>query len=153
VVDAGTVGGFATTHLSRDVDVVAPDGSEVRILLRRPGAGLAHFRLAPGHTSVAVHHRTVDEIWYFLSGRGQMWRRDGAHEETVEVGPGVCVTIPAGTRFQFRSVDAEALTAVGVTIPPWPGDGEAIRASGPWTPTVAPGPGLAEPGPHTSAAR
>ena len=49
-------------------DVVAPDGSEVRLLLGLKGGSLAHFQLSPGEVSVAVRHRTVEEIWFFLAG-------------------------------------------------------------------------------------
>jgi mannose-6-phosphate isomerase-like protein (cupin superfamily) len=136
---------FANKHLPERPDAVAPDGSEVRLLLAGRGGGLAHFQLDSGQTSVAVRHRTVDEIWYFLSGRGVMWRRDHRQEEEVMVGPGEAITIPVGTHFQFRSLaQDEPLAALGVTMPPWPGDGEAIRCDGRWPPTVRPGPGLAE---------
>ena len=127
---------FETKRLSIDRDVVAPDGSDVRVLLALAGGGMAHFVLAPGHTSTAVTHRTVEEIWYVLSGRGEMWRRHADGENVVEMEPGVCLTIPLGTHFQFRSTGTEALAAVGVTMPPWPGDGEAIVVSGRWRPTV-----------------
>ena len=66
-------------------DVIAPDGSDVRILLRLGGGSMAHFELAAGRTSGAVAHRTVDEIWYVLRGSGQMWRRQDDGEETVEL--------------------------------------------------------------------
>jgi mannose-6-phosphate isomerase-like protein (cupin superfamily) len=56
---------------------------------------------------------------------------------------GTTITIPLGTEFQFRSTTDEPLTAVACTMPPWPGDGEAVRVDGPWAPTVEPGPGLA----------
>jgi mannose-6-phosphate isomerase-like protein (cupin superfamily) len=49
---------------------------------------------------------------------------------------GVCLTIPHGTHFQFRSSGQVPLAAVGVTMPPWPGEGEAIVVPGPWAPTV-----------------
>jgi mannose-6-phosphate isomerase-like protein (cupin superfamily) len=109
---------------------------------------MAEFELAPGETSVAVHHRTVEEIWYFLKGHGEMWRQAGNGEPSVViVEPGVCISLPLGTHFQFRSDGSEALTAIGVTIPPWPGDGEAVRSDGnpEWSATVSPGPGLDEP--------
>jgi mannose-6-phosphate isomerase-like protein (cupin superfamily) len=137
---------FEVRELPARPDAVAPDGSSVRVLLGLKGGGLAHFQLEPGDTSVAVHHRTVEEIWYFTAGQGHLWRDDGDLEETIEVRPGICITIPLGTRFQFRAEGTEPLAAVGVTMPPWPGDGEAVRTDGPWTPTVSPGPGLAEPG-------
>jgi mannose-6-phosphate isomerase-like protein (cupin superfamily) len=127
---------FSTKHLPKARDALAPDGSDVRLLLELKGGGLAHFELAPGETSVAVTHRTVEEIWFFLSGRGQMWRQQGDESETVDVFPGVCVSIPLGTHFQFRSFGYEPLSAVGATMPPWPGDGEAVTVAGPWKPTV-----------------
>ena len=53
--------------------VTAPDGSDVRVLLATNRGSCAHFELAGGQTSIAVVHRTVEEIWFFLGGRGQMW--------------------------------------------------------------------------------
>jgi mannose-6-phosphate isomerase-like protein (cupin superfamily) len=131
---------FETKRLPRARDAVAPDGSDVRVLLEVRGGGLAHFELAAGQTSVAVRHRSVEEIWYFLGGRGEMWRKSGDDEAIVPVSPGVCVTIPLGTAFQFRATGEEPLAAIGVTIPSWPGAGEALIASGPWEPTIQPGP-------------
>src|SRR5262245_15054306 len=126
---------FETKRLPTDRDVVAPDGSDVRILLGLVGGGMAHFELAVGETSIAVAHRTVEEIWYFLRGRGEMWRKQGDCEEITPVDPGVCITIPLGTSFQFRSLGPEPLAAVAVTMPPWPGDGEAYPVPGKWPPT------------------
>ena len=124
---------FETRLLPVRSDVVAPDGSEVRILLGLKGGGMAHFSLAPGQTSKAVTHRTVEEIWFFLSGRGQMWRKQGEREETVDVFPGICLTIPHGTHFQFRSFGFEPLAAIGVTMPPWPGEDEAVFVASNWS--------------------
>ena len=121
---------FETKRLPTARDAVAPDGSDVRILLGLSAGGMAHFQLAPGETSVPVAHRTVEEIWYFLAGRGEMWRRLDDHEEVVAVEPGVCITIPLRTHFQFRSFEGEALAAVGVTMPPWPGEGETYKVQG-----------------------
>ena len=128
---------FDSMKLPLERTEVAPDGSEVRLLLVLAAGGMAHFQLPPGETSRATMHRTVEEIWYFLSGRGEMWREQGGRAEIVEVAPGVCLTIPLGTRFQFRSFDGEPMAAIGATMPPWPGEGEAIEAQGPWQPTVA----------------
>ena len=95
---------FHTMMLPARPDAVAPDGSDVRPLLAVAGGGLAHFELGPGETSIAVTHRTVEEIWYFLRGMGEMWRRSAEQEEIVEVSAGVCITIPLGTAFQFRAI-------------------------------------------------
>ena len=127
------VSDFATLRLPRERTAVAPDGSDVRVLLGLAAGGMAHFELAAGRTSRAVTHRTVEEIWLFLSGRGEMWRRQGAREEVVPLASGVCITIPLGTHFQFRAIGDEPLRAVGVTMPPWPGESEAVHVAGKWT--------------------
>ena len=125
---------FDTRRLPATPDVTAPDGSDVRILLRLGGGSMAHFELAPGRTSIAVTHRTVAEIWYILSGRGEMWRKCDGQEEIAALDAGVCLTIPVGTHFQFRTLGSEPLAAVGVTMPPWPADDEAVVVVGRWTP-------------------
>jgi mannose-6-phosphate isomerase-like protein (cupin superfamily) len=122
----------STMTLPAAFDVLAPDGSEVRILLSLTGGSMAHFRLPPGQVSHAVRHRTVEEIWYVLSGTGEMWRSDTG---LVPLQPGVCLTIPRGVAFQFRSLADAPLAAVAMTMPPWPGDGEAEPAVGVWDAT------------------
>lgn len=129
-----------TTRLPAERTAVAPDGSDVRVLLGVAAGGMAHFELAPNEASVAVVHATVEEIWFFLAGRGEMWRRLGDQEQLDEVGATDCITLPVGTHFQFRSFGSEPLSAIGVTMPPWPGRGEATIVEGRWAPTVEPGP-------------
>jgi mannose-6-phosphate isomerase-like protein (cupin superfamily) len=126
---------FETRRLPAAPDVMAPDGSDVRVLLGLAGGTLAHFTLAPGQASTAVTHRTVEEIWFVLSGRGEMWRRQAERETVVGVDAGVCLTIPLGTHFQFRALGSEPLTAVAITMPPWPGPAEAVPVAGRWPPT------------------
>ncbi len=125
---------FATATLPEAASLLAPDGSEVRLLLGLQGGGMAHFRLAPGQVARAVIHRTVEEIWFVTAGRGDLWRRQGEREEVTALEPGLCLTIPVGTAFQFRAADDEGVTIVAVTMPPWPGPDEAIFAEGPWPP-------------------
>jgi mannose-6-phosphate isomerase-like protein (cupin superfamily) len=135
---------FDTKRLPVSPDATAPDGSDVRILLEIvERGGMAHFELPPGQVSIAVTHRSVEEIWFFLAGRGEMWRKQGDREEIVPVESGVCLTIPLGTHFQFRSFGDEPLAAVGITMPPWPGPGEggAYEVEGKWKPTVEAGHG------------
>ncbi len=121
---------FETMRLPAVPTEVAPDGSDVRVLLTLAPGGLAHFELGPGRTSKATRHRTVEEIWYFVGGRGQMWRRQGDREEIVDVDPGTCLTIPLGTEFQFRALGFEPLAAIGATMPNWPGPDEAVMVDG-----------------------
>ena len=126
---------LTTTRLPILPVAVAPDGTDVRPLLELKGGSFAHFELAPGKTSFAVAHRAVEEIWFFLAGRGEVWRKNEVQEETVPVDPGVCLTIPLGTKFQFRCLGSEPLAFVAVTMPPWPGEDEAYRVEGKWPPT------------------
>ena len=65
-----------------------------------------------------------------LGGRGEMWRRQGDRESVIPLEPGVCLTIPLGTHFQFRSLGPAPLAAVAVTMPPWPGPDEARARPG-----------------------
>ncbi len=127
---------FETQTISAEADLTAPDGAEVRLLPRLAGGSMAHFQLAPGATTHAVAHRKVDEIWYVLGGAGEMWRKNGNVETCVELGPGVALTIPQGTHFQFRATGGAPLMAVAVTMPPWPGEDEAYPVRGKWPPTV-----------------
>jgi mannose-6-phosphate isomerase-like protein (cupin superfamily) len=127
-------------RLPGEPDVIAPDGSEVRVLLGLPDGSLAHFQLEEGATTLAVRHRSVGEVWYVLNGTGEVWRRFEGEESTDALARGVCLTIPVGTSFQFRSFGPGPLEILGVTMPPWPGPGEAVVVEGAWSPTVEPGP-------------
>jgi len=129
---APAVGSFATTRVPAQPTEIAPDGSAVRVLLGLSGGTMALFELSAAHTSRAMRHRTVEETWLVLSGSGELWRSQGGREEIVALEPGVCVTLPLGTQFQFRASDTEALTFVAMTIPRWPGDEEAEPVRGPW---------------------
>ncbi len=129
---------FETMTLPSEADVLAPDGSQVRSLLGLRGGSIAHFQIEPGQTSIAVAHHGVEELWYVVSGRGEMWRSQADLEETVQLAAGVCLSIPAGTAFQFRCVGGQPLCAVAVTMPPWPGEDEAYRVEGCWAPEIGP---------------
>ena len=122
--------------LALKADVMAPDGCEVRLLAETSRGSMAHFTLGPGQVTRAVAHRTVEELWFFVAGRGRMWRRQGEAEEIAEVAPGVSLSIPLGTHFQLRNDGAAPLAAVAVTIPPWPGEDEAWFVAGKWRASV-----------------
>jgi mannose-6-phosphate isomerase-like protein (cupin superfamily) len=127
---------FETKRINSAPDAIAPDGSEVRLLCGLNRGGMAVFTLPPKAVSKAIAHHTVEEVWYFISGHGRMWRRSGNHKETVDVGPGISITVPTGTHFQFRCDGFESLVAVGATMPPWPGENEAYFVEGEWPSTV-----------------
>jgi mannose-6-phosphate isomerase-like protein (cupin superfamily) len=115
-----------SARLGSEPDAVAPDGSEVRLLVRGSAGSMAHFTLGAGETSVAVAHRTLEELWYITGGRGEMWRFSEATQEadTTHLHPDTAIAIPPRTHFQFRATGAGPLEAVAVTMPPWPGIGD-----------------------------
>src|SRR6266478_5730164 len=96
--------------------LIAADGCEVRVLCATSRGGMALFTLAPGMVGKAVAHRTIEEIWMVIRGRGRMWRKSGEREEITELAPGISVNIPTGTHFQLRSDGEEPLEAVAVTM-------------------------------------
>ena len=127
---------FITRHLAEQPDAIAPDGSEVRLLAVARRGSMAQFSLPTGRISVAVCHHTVEELWYFTRGSGKLWRKSKNAEETIDIHPGVSISIPVGTHFQFRCDSSEPLQAIGVTMPPWPGSDEAIAVTGIWKPAA-----------------
>ncbi len=72
---------FDTKRIGEAPDAIAPDGSEVRVLCALSRGGMATFTLMPGAVSKAVAHRTIEEVWYFIRGRGRLWRKSGDAEE------------------------------------------------------------------------
>lgn len=131
--------GLASSRPADGYDVLAPDGSEIRFLPQLKGGSMVHCTLPPGGVSLAVTHRTVEELWYVLGGSGELWRRQDGIEEVTPLVPGTAHTIPLGAHFQFRNPGTEPLTFVIVTMPPWPGMDEAVRVPDHWP--VGPGPG------------
>ena len=127
-------------------DVFAPDGSEIRLLTDgRSGASrssMVEVALPAGQVSRPVYHRTVEETWYILEGRGQVWRcppdAAGAGVPPQEVSAGDALVIPTGWRFQFAASRDTALRFLCHTTPPWPGEDEAVpaEAGGLGEPTV-----------------
>lgn len=74
------------------------------------GGGLAHCTLPLGWVSKPVYNRTVKEIWCFLEGNGQVWRKQGAHEEVVDVNQGIILTIPVCKQTVFQHLTNQKLT-------------------------------------------
>jgi mannose-6-phosphate isomerase-like protein (cupin superfamily) len=118
-------------------DTTAPDGSEIRLLLDQAAgatrASLCEVTLPAGQVSRPVWHRHVEELWYVLQGRGEVWRcppaADPARVPAVAVAPGDALVIPTGYRFQFRASPDGPLRFLCFTAPPWPGPDEAQPAA------------------------
>jgi len=72
-------------------DAIAPDGAEIYFReLGAKRASLVEVVLGPGGVSRAEQHRTVEEIWYFLAGTGEVW----IGGKTGRVTEGSTVVIP-----------------------------------------------------------
>jgi len=125
---------FESKMLPVEPELIAPDGSNVRTLLRLKGGDMAHFELAPGKTSTAICNRSIEELWYILSGEGEIWRQADGHELLTTLEAGLCISIPLGTKFQFRSSGSAPLKILGVAMPPFPGVSETCIVEGRWTP-------------------
>ena len=118
--------------LAKDWDALASDGSDIRLLSEtRPGS-VVHCSLNAGEVSVPIAHRTVEEVWYFLEGTGQVWRRQGDKERVVDVAPAGSLSIPVGAHFQFRATGDRPLRFGIVTMPPWSGHDEAYPVASYW---------------------
>ena len=117
----------------------SPAGAEVRYLLGGETGDMIHSTVPPGQVNRAAIHATVSEFWHVLSGKGQIWRRDGTGEETTVLEPGVSIDIPVGTAFQYRCDGVAPLQFLCITMPPWLGDQEATIIPGPWEPNAPQG--------------
>jgi mannose-6-phosphate isomerase-like protein (cupin superfamily) len=127
---------WQTARAASAYDVLAPDGSEIRLLVGTSHASMVHCKLQPGQVSRAVRHRTVEEVWFCMSGTGQVWRRCESVEDVVDLEPGVALSIPLGVAFQFRASGPQPLEIVITTLPPWPGEAEAVAVEGMWGASV-----------------
>ena len=88
---------FESNQVKTEYDLLAPDGSEIRLLHSLSGASVVHCALPVGAVSTPVTHRTVEEVWFFLAGEGQVWRKQDERELVLDVRSGLSLTMPFGT--------------------------------------------------------
>ena len=86
------------------------DGSEIRELLAHRNScirnqSLAEARLPPGGATTPHYHPRTEEIYYILSGAGNM--RIGG--ETRDVSAGDAIAIPPGQIHQIQNTGASTL--------------------------------------------
>jgi mannose-6-phosphate isomerase-like protein (cupin superfamily) len=128
-----------TRPMPADAEARSPAGAEIRFLMHGETGDMIHSTVPAGQVNRATVHATVSEFWFVLSGKGRIWRRDDAGEETVVLEAGVSIDIPVGTAFQYRCDGHQPLTFICVTMPPWLGDSEATIIEGPWEPNAPEG--------------
>lgn len=72
---------FTTKHLvqirGKKWVYTAPDGSLIKKFPDVTYGGLCHCSLPSKSTASAHKHKTVDEIWYCIQGKGEVWRKQG----------------------------------------------------------------------------
>ena len=128
-----TSGGPLTLSVADAPDETAPDGSLIFWLCRNSQASTCICKLPPGYVSKPVRHGRVSELWYVISGAGELYRSGINHEQPVALQAGVAVSIPVGHVFQFRAAKATELTIHITTTPPWSGDDDATtQVTGLW---------------------
>ena len=123
---------FEFEKLPKAYNHLAPDNSEIRLLPTLEKGGLCHCTLPVGMTSIAVKHKTVDEVWYCLSGYGSIWQENNGEKQIKNFTCGDCFSIPVGNSFQFKNIGSEPLCIIISTMPKWPGADEAIKVDGIW---------------------
>ncbi|GLV53812.1 hypothetical protein KDH_06630 [Dictyobacter sp. S3.2.2.5] len=119
-------------RLPIDMDVQAPDMTEIRLLANTGRGSMVHCTLLPNQVSRAGVHRTVEEIWYVLQGQGEVWLQQNGVQYEEKIQPALSFSIPVGTHFQVRNTGSTPLNCVIVTMPPWPGEQEWIPVADHW---------------------
>ena len=108
-------------NLSSQKPFITKDGSQIRSILDSTNAPVRNQSLAeaslPSGTSTQGHyHRTLEEFYFILEGRGVLQIGD----EKREVGPGDCALIPPGAWHEITA--AENLRFLCCCAPPYSHD-------------------------------
>lgn len=87
---------------------------ELAVELGAKDLGYCIVALDPGRRSCPYHfHHAEEEVFYVLEGRGKLRQGDGkGPEELVEVGPGDCISFPAGTGVAHQFINDGSLPFV-----------------------------------------
>ena len=104
--------------LARATPFTTADRSTIRELLGRGTArnqSLAEATLAPGQATARHYHADTEEIYFLLSGSGEM-ELDG---ERATVSAGDAVLIPPGAWHQMRASGSERLRFLCCCAPPY----------------------------------
>lgn len=119
-------------QLKDKYDYLAPDGSKIYRLVEGSKGNLCQCILPVGATSKAISHKTVEELWYFLEGHGEVYLKGIHNDKPTAVYSGTSMVIPVHTTFQFRNTGDVPLKFIITSMPPWPGVSEAESEEGIW---------------------
>jgi mannose-6-phosphate isomerase-like protein (cupin superfamily) len=103
---------------------ITADGSSIRELAHPSWTAarrqsLAEATLEPGGETAEHYHPQAEEIYYFVSGRGEM--RLG-EDDVAEIAAGDCVVIPPGTPHKLWNTGAEPLVLLCSCAPAYSHD-------------------------------
>ncbi|GAB4230497.1 MAG: cupin domain-containing protein [Elainellaceae cyanobacterium] len=108
-------------------EFIAGDGTQLRELLhpdKQPVSirySLAHAVVPPGQTSIP-HSLTTSEVYYILSGVGEM--HIDAEAESVE--PGDAIYIPPNAKQYIHNFGSEPLIFICIVDPAWRKEDETV---------------------------
>jgi mannose-6-phosphate isomerase-like protein (cupin superfamily) len=99
---------------------ITADGSSIRELVGIPSGNasqqsVAEATVPPGGQTVEHYHRTTEEVYLFVGGRGRM--RLG--QEEAEVRGGDTVVIPPGVRHKLFNDGDQPLVLLCCCAPPY----------------------------------
>ena len=63
-----------TTTLPDQPDGKSPAGADIRFLVDGATGNMIHSTVPPRQVNPATVHATVNEFWYILERRGEIWR-------------------------------------------------------------------------------
>ena len=118
------VNDFSFMQVGHQAPFLADDGSIIRNLPSLGNVQTVQCTLRPNEVIQACVHKTVSQIWYVISGEGEVWLKDKLGIETVnKINSGTSFTVPLGFSFQFRNTGSVNLEIFIVNASPWSGPG------------------------------
>jgi len=117
-------------NISGTTPFTTKDGSTIREILSHRNSGirnqsLAEATLGPGMVTEAHYHPNSEEIYYVLSGTGEVFVGDDVRR--VEIGDGIA--IPPETPHQIRNVGGKDLVFLCCCAPTYEHDDTIIVGS------------------------
>ncbi len=101
---------YSVRRTSDVLPVPCPCGQSTRIVTANDGLGCS-LHVTQIMDSVRHYHRVSTEVYYILEGLGKM----DLDDTTVDIEPGMVITLPPGTRHRVHST--AGITTIVVALP------------------------------------
>jgi mannose-6-phosphate isomerase-like protein (cupin superfamily) len=110
---------WETASVGGEYDYISPGGSaEIRLLPSFEQGEFAHARAMENVPSRAATIVGAGELFYVLTGEGELWRRTADLQDITPLVPRRCVSIPPGIDYQFRALGGP-MDILIATAPRW----------------------------------